>query len=153
MPPPMDRHTSSSRPTESGRERHVGSAPALRLAGTLDTTTVRSGPADLLGLGGGGEGVAYERSLDLDDAAGTRAAPIRLDSLEAIAAGLDGETRSMFDEAVRLLESLRSDREVVEAKLREAGREDPIRTVTGASALDHAIEETENLIRRFGGAG
>jgi hypothetical protein len=153
MPQPMDRQTSSSRPTESGRERDVGSGPALRLAGTLDSTTVRCGPADLLGLGGGREGVAYERSLELDDAAGARAAPIRIDSLEAIAAGLEGETRSMFDEAVRLLESLRSDREVVEAKLREAGREDPIRMVTGASALDHAIEETENLIRRFGGAG
>jgi hypothetical protein len=169
MSPPMDRQTSSSRPTDSGRERHPGSGPALRLAGRLPATPTsplgRCGPADLLGRQGGegGDGLAYERTLDApkggegaeDRVAGDHAsaAPIRIDSFEAIAAGLEGETRRMFDEAVRLLSSLRSDREVVEAKLREAGREDPIRTVTGASALDHAIEETENLIRRLGGGG
>lgn len=163
MLPPMDRQTSSSRPTDSGRERHPGSGPALRLAGTLDARSApmagRRGPADLLGRGAG-DGLAYDETLEAPHAAEAgdaaderRAAPIRIDSFEAIAAGLEGDTRRIFDEAVRLLGSLRTDREVVEAKLREAGRDDPIRAVTGASALDHAIEETENLIRQLGGAG
>lgn len=77
---------------------------------------------------------------------------LRLDSFGGIAASLDADSRVMFEEAIRVLQSLRIDREAVEAKLKESGREDPIRTVTGTSALDSAIERTEELIRRLHGA-
>lgn len=76
--------------------------------------------------------------------------PFRIDSFAAIAASLDGDTRAIFDEAVHLLRSLQSGRAEVEAKLRETGRVDPIREVTGVSALDGAIERTQEMIRLLG---
>ncbi|MBL9148842.1 MAG: hypothetical protein JNM94_09140 [Phycisphaerae bacterium] len=77
--------------------------------------------------------------------------PLRIDAFTAIAATLDPDTRVLFEEAVRTLEALRHGREQVEAKLRETGREDAIRTVTGTSAIDIAIERTEAILRQLGG--
>lgn len=48
------------------------------------------------------------------------------------------------------LAALKAGRAQVEEKLRELGREDPIRTVTGTSALDAAIERTEAILRTLG---
>lgn len=76
--------------------------------------------------------------------------PYRIDSFAAIAARLEGEARLVFEEAVRTLRSLEAGREEVEAKLRETGREDAIRTVTGMSAIDGAIERTQAMIRALG---
>jgi hypothetical protein len=76
--------------------------------------------------------------------------PLKLDRNEAIAATLDPETRIVFEEALATLAALKAGRAQVEEKLRELGREDPIRTVTGTSALDAAIERTEAILRTLG---
>ncbi len=76
--------------------------------------------------------------------------PMRIDSFAAIAASLDPEARAVFAEAVATLRSLKVGREQVEYKLKELGREDAIRVVTGVSALDSAIERTEAMIRTLG---
>jgi hypothetical protein len=99
---------------------------------SADADTPRSMPA------GSGAGVADPSN------------PLRIDAFTAIAATLDPETRALFEEAVRTLHELREGREHVEAKLRETGREDAIRTVTGTSAIDIAIERTESMLRQLG---
>lgn len=76
--------------------------------------------------------------------------PLRIDAYAAIAASLDPATRVVFEEAVATLKALKAGREQVEAKLKETGREDAIRAVTGTSALDSAIERTESIIRHLG---
>ncbi len=76
--------------------------------------------------------------------------PLRIDAYAAIAATLDPTTRALFEEAVATLKALKLGREQVEAKLKETGREDAIRAVTGTSALDAAIERTEAIIRHLG---
>ena len=50
------------------------------------------------------------------------------------------------NDAVRLLEYLLRERAATEARLAEAGREDPIRMVTGRSALDRAIRSTQDVL-------
>jgi hypothetical protein len=75
---------------------------------------------------------------------------MRIDSFAAIAAGLDPDLRCLFEEAVATLQSLKSGREQVEIKLRETGRADAMRTVTGLTAMDIAIERTEAIIRTLG---
>ncbi len=54
---------------------------------------------------------------------------------------------SALRDACRLLENLKADRARLEARLAAARRVDPIRHVTGQSALDRACAETEDLIR------
>ena len=90
---------------------------------------------------------AVQRAQEL---AADRGNPLRIDAYAAIAATLDPATRAVFDEAVATLRALKAGREQVEAKLKETGREDAIRTVTGISALDSAIERTEAIIRSLG---
>ncbi|MBX3354959.1 MAG: hypothetical protein KF724_04595 [Phycisphaeraceae bacterium] len=59
----------------------------------------------------------------------------------------DDQALAALRDACRLLEDLRQERERLEERLRSAGRRDPIRIVTGQTALDRACEETEELIR------
>ncbi|MHC4811060.1 MAG: hypothetical protein ACYTEV_11950 [Planctomycetota bacterium] len=53
------------------------------------------------------------------------------------------------NDAARLLEDLLRERAATEARLAEAGREDPIRMVTGRSALDRAIRSTQDVLARM----
>ena len=100
------------------------------------------------GLGVGGE----HASVPAGTASGVadQDNPLRIDAYAAIAATLDPSTRAVFEEAVATLKALKLGREQVEAKLKETGREDAIRAVTGTSALDAAIERTEAIIRHLG---
>lgn len=137
----MDRTRTSIRPKE-GADR----AYALRLAGLSGGDSAR---------GGAGEADATTPGPEAPDSlpAGTgsgaadRSNPLRIDAYAAIAATLDPATREVFEEAVATLRALKAGREQVEAKLTETGRQDAIRTVTGTSAIDSAIERTEAIIR------
>jgi hypothetical protein len=119
----------------------------LRLAPQVERSSPQTGEASVSSEApasvpaGTGSGVA-----DQDN-------PLRIDAYAAIAATLDPATRAVFEEAVATLKSLKIGREQVEAKLKETGREDAIRTVTGTSALDAAIERTEGIIRLLGQQG
>lgn len=52
----------------------------------------------------------------------------------------------VLDRAHALLQQLRAARRTTEQRLSEAGRADPLKTVTGRSSLDNAIDCTEQLI-------
>lgn len=59
----------------------------------------------------------------------------------------DGAAMAALRDACRLLDRLKSDREMLEERLAAARRVDPVRQVTGESSLDRACRETEELIR------
>jgi hypothetical protein len=56
---------------------------------------------------------------------------------------------TLHRQATDLLVRLLADREAVDRRLTEAGRRDPIRSVTGASALENAISTTREMIARM----
>ena len=51
------------------------------------------------------------------------------------------------NEADRLLERLVRDRRLSEQRLAAAGKQDPLKRLTGTSSLDRAIESTRTLLR------
>ncbi len=61
------------------------------------------------------------------------------------------ETARVRDEAHGLLNQLVLERNRSERLLAGAGRPDPIKSVTGRSAMDHAVDETREVIRRVDG--
>jgi len=61
--------------------------------------------------------------------------------------GLDA-ARTTRAEAARLLEELVRERAAAEARLAAVGREDPIKQVTGRSAFDAAIRQTQDVLAR-----
>ena len=56
------------------------------------------------------------------------------------------DTLLMKRQAEELLERLQADRDCIEQRLVETGKRDPIRTVTGQTALDSAIASARQMI-------
>ena len=61
------------------------------------------------------------------------------------------ESCEIRDQASDLLNQLLDHREQSEARFAEIGRTDPIKSITGRSAIDNAIETTRHLIRDIDG--
>jgi len=59
---------------------------------------------------------------------------------------IEAEARKLIEEAKALLETLRTGRETVEARMHEQGRVDAMRHVRGNSSLDLAIDRTKSMI-------
>ncbi len=59
----------------------------------------------------------------------------------------DTEPDSVRDQADALLDKLIAERVRSERRLAEAGRADPLKLVTGRSAIDNAIAATREMIR------
>ena len=56
------------------------------------------------------------------------------------------EAALMRDEACRLLGRLMVERERSERRFAEAGRSDPLKVVTGRTAMDNAVDDTRDMI-------
>lgn len=59
----------------------------------------------------------------------------------------DDAALAVLREACRLLDSLRQERDRLDERLAAAGRKDPLKVVTGQTALDRVCTETEEMIR------
>ena len=59
------------------------------------------------------------------------------------------EALQVREEADRLLDQLVRDRDLSERRGTERGQSDPLKTVTGRSALDNAVRTTEVIIHRL----
>lgn len=59
----------------------------------------------------------------------------------------DDTALATLRQACRLLDELRAARAALDERLAASGRRDPLRVVTGRTALDRACAETEELIR------
>jgi len=59
----------------------------------------------------------------------------------------DDSALAVLREACRLLDSLRQERDRLDERLAAAGRKDPVKLVTGQTALDRVCTETEEMIR------
>ncbi|MBM4106422.1 MAG: hypothetical protein FJ257_09065 [Phycisphaerae bacterium] len=77
--------------------------------------------------------------------------PLRLVRVVEVEAGgicLD-DLRQTLATAQRVLALLKQDRATVEQRLASQGRGDPVRAVTGRSAIDAAIQDTQQRIREI----
>ncbi len=59
------------------------------------------------------------------------------------------ETKLMRQQAGLMLERLLETRMFIERRIEQSGRDDPMKSVTGHSAFDHAISSTRQLIGRM----
>ena len=59
------------------------------------------------------------------------------------------ETKRMRELASAVLDRLLVERVECEMRLAESGRRDPLKTVTGASAMDNAVVTTRDIIKRM----
>lgn len=59
------------------------------------------------------------------------------------------EAALMRDEACRLLDRLTLERDRCEQRFAEAGRSDPLKVVTGRTAMDNAVDDTRDMIRHM----
>lgn len=59
------------------------------------------------------------------------------------------EAQAAHADAGRVLARLIRDRLLAEARMNETGRRDPLRQVTGASALDRAVVATQSIVDRL----
>ncbi len=59
------------------------------------------------------------------------------------------EAALMRDEACRLLGRLTLERDRCEQRFAEAGRSDPLKVVTGRSAMDNAVDDTRDMIKHM----
>jgi hypothetical protein len=59
------------------------------------------------------------------------------------------ETKRMRELASAVLDRLLVERVECEMRLAETGRRDPLKTVTGSSAMDNAVVTTRDIIKRM----
>lgn len=75
---------------------------------------------------------------------------VRVVEVEVEAGGIClDDFRQTLATAQRVLALLKADRATVEQRLASQGRGDPVRAVTGRSAIDAAIQDTQQRIREI----